>query len=83
MLTKSIQIVVTSILEKYICYPVKKGPSQGFHKLSATQENQYCHLCFSFAIRNSLNHWSIQSWNIIILYPGMPNFAFTNKIWLE
>ena len=39
-----------------------------FHKLSAIQECQCCHIRFSYAVRNWLSRWSPQSWNVIIFY---------------
>ena len=58
-------------------------PIRGFHKLSAIQECQYGDLCFICAIWNLLDHWSVQPLNVILLYPMISNFVFTNTIWLE
>ena len=57
--------------------------SQGFHKLSAIQECQHCHMCFSCAIWNVLDHWSISPWNLILLFPVITKFTFINIIILE
>ena len=45
-----------------------------FHKLSTIPEFQYCQLCFSCAIRNKIDEWSLEPWNVILLH----YFTFTN-----
>ena len=57
--------------------------TRGFHKLSTIKECKYCHLCFSCAILNLLDLWSIQPWDVILLCLVIWNFAFTNIIPLE
>ena len=41
---------------------------QSFHKVSAIQQYQYWQLCFSCIIRNEPDKWSLQPWNVIMLY---------------
>ena len=50
-----------------------------FLKRSAIQECQCCQLGFSCAIKNELDQWSLQSWNVIFVYELLSNFTFTNN----
>ena len=51
-----------------------------FRKLPTIQECQYCQLHFSCAIKTDPDQWSLQPWNVIILYPLLSNCIFTNII---
>ena len=58
-----------------------KAYNRGFNKLSTIQECQYCQLCFSCAIWNELDQWSLQPYNIILFFLLIYHFTFTIIIW--
>ena len=59
------------------------SPERVFHKLFAIEECQYWQLCFSCAIRNEPDQWSLQSSNSILLSTLISNLTFSNIIWCE
>ena len=62
-------------------------PSRGFHKRTKFVVStwlpslyfKYCQHYFSRVIRNELDQWSVQHWNVILLYPLISNFTFNNS----
>ena len=58
-------------------------PLEFFYQLCATQKCQFCQLCLrsSCAISNELDQWSLQPWNVILIYPLTLIFTFSDIIW--